>query len=880
MASIAEPRIRAHPYDYRDVRAIASELELAEPVAVTLVRRGHRTVDQARAFLEAAEAHDPFELDGMEAACELVLGAARAGRRLTVHGDYDVDGVSATAILVACLRSLGADCDWLIPDRLGAGYGLSAAGVEELARRGTELLITVDCGIGSAEAVRAAREAGIEVLVTDHHQPPERLPDCPILHPRLGGYPFGGLCGAGVAHKLAEGLRASAGGGRGPSPELDLVALATVADLVPLLGENRRLVREGLLVMRTRPREGLRALLAVSRTEIESLDAGALAFRLAPRINAAGRLYRADAGVELLLTEDPGRAAAIAAELDRANQERRATEREVLEDAERARSALPPESEGSPAIVLAGEGWHPGVVGIVASRMVERHWKPVVLIGLEGGRGRGSARSVPGFDLVGALEACSGQLERFGGHPMAAGLEIDAARVSEFRKQFTARARERIDPGELARTEWVDALVGVGEGGIGMPLAEQLELLGPFGSGNPEPRLLVPAARLRDVRPLGEGGRHSRFELVSGSGRASGVAFGVGGDLAGVEDLPADLTIGLELDRWNGSVQPRVILRERHSLGDPAGREPGACGSGCPAPAGDWWARALEELERAPGSLPEAVAVALSEGGRGRRELVDRRGGAAIAAIAELVSGGASVLAVCADAARRRPVAGAADPARFGGEPADVVCCRCDESRLDLSLGEADSAEAAGPGMVLADWGALCRRPLAARRFEHVLLLDPPPRSELEAIAALPALGPRGTAPLSAGFVHFAWGPAEVEFAERCLAAEWELRPAVAETWQALQEAGGEAAGEELVAVLSGGGRHRRTPEVSARCIQILSELGLCEWRPGGVDSAAAIRSTERTELARSSTYLACRAEQERGLACISGRATELAAAA
>src|SRR5512134_191353 len=325
---------RAEPYDYSAARRIAAALELAEPIAVMLVRRGYGTVESARAFMEARDEHHPGEFDGMGEVCALVLEHARRGGRVTIHGDYDVDGVCSTSILVATLRELGADCDWLIPDRMGEGYGLSATSVEELRRRGTELVITVDCAITATEEVAALRGAGVDVVVTDHHEPPAELPDCPILHPVVSGYPFSGLCAAGVAHKLSLALRRAAGlpgEGRG---ELDLVALATVADLVPLIGENRRMVRQGLAQMRSSPRPGLRALMAVSRSDPESVDEQALGFRLAPRINAAGRLYRADAGVELMLTGDGARAEAIATELDKANSERRATEREVSDGAE------------------------------------------------------------------------------------------------------------------------------------------------------------------------------------------------------------------------------------------------------------------------------------------------------------------------------------------------------------------------------------------------------------------------------------------------------------------------------------------------------------------------------------------------------------------
>ena len=331
------PAFHLEPYAYAEARVLMDALDLAEPVAVTLVRRGYRTVEEARDFLEAAEWHDPFEFEGMAGVVERLQAAVTAGRRITVHGDYDVDGVCATAILVRALRELGADCDWYIPDRLADGYGLSVDGVRRLAQRGTDVLVTVDCGIGSPDEVDAARRAGLEPIVTDHHQPGERLPDCPILHPVLSGYPCEDLCATGVAHKLAAALA----GPERAAADLDLVALATVADLVPLRGENRALVRRGLAAARLGRRRGLRALMAAASVEPERLDEGDLAFRLAPRINAAGRLYRADAGVELMLTDDPARASAIATELDRANRERRDTEAGVLLAAERARAKLP-----------------------------------------------------------------------------------------------------------------------------------------------------------------------------------------------------------------------------------------------------------------------------------------------------------------------------------------------------------------------------------------------------------------------------------------------------------------------------------------------------------------------------------------------------------
>jgi single-stranded-DNA-specific exonuclease len=874
----ADPANRPHalvakPYSYREARAIAEALDLSEPVAVALVRRGHRSPGAAREFLDAAEAHDPLEFDSMEEIAGRLAAAARDGRRITVHGDYDVDGVSSTSILVRALRELGATCDWLIPDRAGDGYGLTLGSVAELARRGTELLVTVDCGISCAAEVQAAREAGIEAIVTDHHQPPELLPDCPILHPAVSGYPFAELCATAVAAKLAQALRRSTGAGGAEDPrDLQLVALATVADMVPLVGENRRLVRDGLAEMRRGASPGLRALMAVSRTDPAAVGASDLGFRLAPRINAAGRLYRADAGVELMLSEDPERAAEIAAELDRANSERRATERELVSAAERAYAELDEAQREAAAIVLAGEGWHGGVVGIVASRLVERYARPVVLIATDGGTGRGSGRSVPGFDLVEALGACAGHLGRFGGHAMAAGLEIDAGEVEAFREAFLAHAAATAPPAAMAR-ESVDAVVGVGREGIGIELAEQFDRLAPFGAANPEPRLLVPAARIGEVRPMGESGDHARFQLTSGAGRAQGIAFRMHSELARLDGRDADLLASLEVNRWNGSVEPRIQVRSATEIPAPFVREgpdvPRACAT--PAGAAEWWGRVEDELAAPLADWPgPRVAEALLASGAGAdRALVDRRGGAAVAAITELASSGDAVLALCADAARRRHlVERAADPARFGADAAALACMRCADGAAADALEAAAAGrhnEAAAGGLALADWAVLARAPELARGFDHVVLIEPPPFDHLRRLAAA-AAGPAdaAVAPLHPGFLHLAWSGAEEALALRQLEHEWELRPHTAELFR-LVAGPGELAGEDLRQALSGPGRYPRSPELAARTVRVLVELGLCEWQADPAGGLLGVVSSEGTDLERSEAYRAYRARYEEG---------------
>jgi single-stranded-DNA-specific exonuclease len=533
-------------------------------MAQVLVRRGHGEPAAALAFLEGAEEHPPSAFAGIGLAVETILEGAGRGARITVHGDYDVDGICSTAILVRTLRELGADVDSFIPDR-AEGYGLSLATVERLAARGTELLITADCAITAVEEVRAARELGLSVVVTDHHRPRSdgRLPDAPIVHPALCGYPCPELCATAVAYKLAEALVAASGGEvRALRRDLDLVALATVADVVELVGENRALLRRGLRALAATAKPGLRALMAVAGIEPGKLDERSIGFALAPRLNAAGRLYRADAGLELILTEDPARAAQIAQELDAANHERRQIERRIRFEAE-AQIAELGERE---AYVLAAESWHPGVIGIVASRLVEQSGRPVVMLALDGELAKGSGRSVEGFDLLAGLEACSEHLVRFGGHRAAAGMELRRERVEAFAAALAARAAVAMREQEATIVEHVDAVLGAGE--LSMELAEELRGLAPFGRGNPAVCLMVAEASLHDPRPMGEG-RHLRFTVASRGFRARAVSFGQGGRLPVEEGEPVDATFALEVNEWNGVSEPRLVLRRAQALVPP-----------------------------------------------------------------------------------------------------------------------------------------------------------------------------------------------------------------------------------------------------------------------------------------------------------------------
>ncbi len=554
-------RFEIAPCPPHELVALRRELGVSDALAQVLVRRGYGDPAAARAFLSGAEEHPPSAFAGIGLAVGTILEHAGRGARLTIHGDYDVDGICSTAILVRTLRELGADVDSFIPDR-AEGYGLSLATVERLAARGTELLITADCAITAVEEVAAARALGMSVVVTDHHQPRAdgRLPDAPIVHPAICGYPFAELCATAVAYKLAQALVAASGGEvRALRRDLDLVALATVADVVPLVGENRVLLRRGLRALAASAKPGLRALMAVAGIEPGKLDERSIGFALAPRLNAAGRLYRADAGLELILTEDPARAAQIAEELDTANRERRQIERLIRFEAEAQMAELGERD----AYVLSGETWHAGVIGIVASRLVESSGRPVVMLALEGELAKGSGRSVEGFDLLAGLQACDAQLTRYGGHRAAAGMELRREHVESFAAALAAHAGVVLSGRDAAIVERVDAVLGGGD--LSMELAEELRVLAPFGRGNEPVCLMLADASLHDPRPMGEG-RHLRFTVSSRGARARAVSFGQGGRLPVEEGAPVQATFALEINEWNGVSEPRLLLRRAQAI--------------------------------------------------------------------------------------------------------------------------------------------------------------------------------------------------------------------------------------------------------------------------------------------------------------------------
>ena len=497
------------------------------------------------------------------------------------------------------------------------------------------------------------------------------------MHPALGGYGCPELCAAGVALKLSEGLRSAAG--RDPAEageDLDLAALATVCDLVPLRGENRRIVREGLAVLARARRPGVRALMEVAAVDPGDVSEHTLGFRLGPRINAAGRMQRADAALELLLTEDEARAAEVARELDLLNLDRREAETRILFAAE---GACAPQAHAA-AIVVAGEGWHPGVVGIVASRLVERWRRPCVVVSMEDGSGRGSGRSISAYDLHAGLDACAAHLTRFGGHRMAAGVELDADSLDPFRRALAAHAGGELCPEDLIPCDRVDAVVA--GGALGLELAEELERMRPFGMGNPQPNLLVPGARLEGVSGMGEERQHARFNLVTAGGsRSRGVAFGSSPASLGVAATePHDLVVRLERNRWNGVVEPRLVMRAL------CASRPGRL-------------RALgEDEDSGLASTPAGPDPASADRSASRHRSARRSARVGFAGVVgELITSGERVLVGVADVPRRR-------------------------SSLETLVAGLDP-----DGLAVVSWAALAEHPALAEGFDHLVALDPPP---------------------------------------------------------------------------------------------------------------------------------------------------------
>jgi len=570
-------RWQVKPHDSARIARLAHDAGLPPLIAQMLLNRGIEVAEVASAFLEAklTGLHDPETLPGAVEAAERIVAAVRAQKKIIIYGDYDVDGVCGTSILWGCLRLAGAKLvDYYIPHRVEEGYGVSAEALRKLVHESNaDLIVTIDCGISAVSEAELARELGVEYIVTDHHTIGLELPGADVLvHPRLEGsrYPFGDLCGAAVAFKLAWQIAKGFGDGRKASPALrdylvrsiGLVAMATIADVVPLGDENRILVRHGLNGLFKQPSEGVRALMEVSGClGRKRLSSGNIGFNMAPRINAAGRLERAMRAVELLTTEDTAIAREIAAELDQYNVRRQEIEHKIVAEAHEMIAAQGGIS-GRGAIVLGHEGWHPGVIGIVASRLVEVYHRPTVVVALNGDIGQASARSIPGFNLYEAIHHCSEGLLSFGGHAAAAGLRLPAELLPVFATRFDEHCRDILTVEQLRKILYIDAEVTLDM--LTPKVVEAFDQLEPHGIGNPRPLLMITGAKvLGEPRVVGERKNHLQLRLMQGSTITKAIGWNLAerGKVLTTNSL-CSFVFHPSINEWNGRREVQLEIRD------------------------------------------------------------------------------------------------------------------------------------------------------------------------------------------------------------------------------------------------------------------------------------------------------------------------------
>jgi len=551
----------------------AEKLGVVRPIAQVLLNRGLSSPEQAAYFLQAGieQLRDPLEIPGMKSGAERIVRALTNEEKILIYGDYDVDGITATALLTVFLRNRKGKVSYYIPDRLEEGYGLNPQALQQAKANGTGLIITVDCGISALQEADFARKIGLDLVITDHHQPPPELPQAvAVINPKLapGEHPWSVLAGVGVAFKLAQAVCKLQGEEHHCEELLDLVALGTVADIVPLREENRILVKEGLKRITALKRPGVQALLNVAGLKTEQISAGQVGFVLAPRLNACGRLSQADTGVELLLTEDAEQAEKLARLLDQENKNRQALETGILNEALELMG-----QKNDPArdrvIVLASANWHPGVIGIVASRLVEKFYRPAIMISIEDGVGKGSARSIAGFNLYQALQHVEGLLLKFGGHEMAAGLSIREENIPELKAALNKYAHEVMSEKDLLPSLQVDCDIFPAE--INPALIEDMEKLAPFGYQNPAPVFVLRDRVVSNWRQIGNNNNHLKLRVLAGKDNwLDAVVFQAGGLKEEACTLErCDLAFIPEMNTWQGRSQVQLIVKDLKSSAEP-----------------------------------------------------------------------------------------------------------------------------------------------------------------------------------------------------------------------------------------------------------------------------------------------------------------------
>jgi single-stranded-DNA-specific exonuclease len=552
-----------------DIASLADSLNITEAIARVLALRGIATFSQAKKFFRPSmeDLHDPFLMSGMNHATQRVIEAVTENQKILVYGDYDVDGTASTALMYMFLKDLDADVEFYIPRRIEDGYGISEAGIDHAKQIGTKLLISVDCGITAVQEIGYASSIGIDVIVCDHHKPKEVLPNAfALLDPLVPGcqYPFKYLSGAGVAFKLAEGVSERIGKRGLPYKYLDLVALAGAADIVPLVDENRTLVREGLIMINQSPRPGVKALMQSAKLEPGTLTSGQIVFTLAPRINAVGRLGDARIAVELLTTTDPQEAIHLAEQLERDNFERKKIDEDTLNKALRYIDEHP-EQKDDKVIILHDDNWHPGVIGIVASRIVEKYYKPTIMLTTIDGMAKGSARSIAHFNIYEALRQCEDLLVHFGGHEAAAGLAIKLENLEEFRRRLNNAVNITMDEKTASPTIEVDSMIKLSD--ITPKFIRVIEQFAPFGPSNMRPLFWASDVNVAgSARAVGMNGKHLQLTVRQNGGDKvfDAVAFDYGSFARELNNghPKFDMIFSIEQKSREGKIYPQLRIRD------------------------------------------------------------------------------------------------------------------------------------------------------------------------------------------------------------------------------------------------------------------------------------------------------------------------------
>ncbi len=828
------------PVDLRVAAALADELQIGRLAAEILARRGFTDPTVAREFLHPDfRVHSPYLLDGIAEARKRVDRALGQGETIAVYGDYDADGITATFLLSEFLRvEMGASVIWRLPNRFSDGYGISAEAFDELAGAGASLVITVDCGIGAHAEIAHAGELGLDVIVTDHHEPIGRLPECIVVNPKLGRYPCPDLAGVGVALKLAHALLEDRQDDRvelplALRPYIDVVAVGTVADVVTLLDENRSLVAMGVGRLRSAPRPGLAALLEVSETRPDDVDAATIGFRLAPRLNAAGRLDDAAQAVELLAASDRAAALPLAQRLGQLNAERQEIEAGIL------REALARLPEPLPAaLVLSSPDWHEGVVGIVASRIVEQTGRPTILLSESDGIAKGSGRSIPAFDLLAGVAACSERLLGYGGHRAACGLRLKAGDVARFAEALARYAGERLGDGDFRGVITVEAVAAGDELTLG--LTDELDLFAPHGPGNRQPLLLLHGAEIGACR-LTRNRRHLQCDVRLDGVTAPGVRFGFSAISELRPGLRYDVPLAYVKNSFNGMVRPQALVKGAFELTEPAaGLCETECLVGCPQRvSGDEFWEALAEADLPGAALTDGAATVATL--RHEHRLFDGRRRPVGAALTSLVAAGGRLLVLVADVARRRPLFTQAAWLPELGRTYLYLNGACIASRLGLAVcGDGSGDE---PDVVMADTVTAAANPELVGAFDHVAFVDPPFDGGLFGEILL-AVAPHAC-------VHVLWGESEVDFTKGVVASDYDLDAVCRHVYRTLAALGpGDQSGLDA-ALLGRQGSLAGLPALAA-ALTTLSEAGLLADDEG----KKGVRKTEgKIDLATSATY-------------------------